>query len=104
MPLDSGIKNGMGIDMSTKAFELSLDLAYSVGELKTENAQLKERVKYLEEQNLALIRAVSPPTPLPMKYTSPTSKIRACGVCNAKFDGPIGYVCNHPNCPTRVTC
>jgi hypothetical protein len=92
--------------MSTKAFELSLDLAYSVGELKTENAQLKERVKYLEEQNLALIRAISPPTPIPGKYrtVAPTSKIVTCGVCNAKSEGVIGYVCNHPNCPTRVTC
>jgi hypothetical protein len=99
--------------MNTKTFGETLDLAYSVVEFKTENTYLKEQVKrleerckYLEEQNLALIRALTPPPPLPGKYRTdaPTSKIVACAVCNAKFDGPRGYVCNHPNCPTRVTC
>ena len=22
----------------------------------------------------------------------------------AQRDDPMGYVCNHPNCPTRITC
>lgn len=36
----------------------------------------------------------------------PPQKISSvgCPVCGVVFDGTIGYVCSHPNCPTRVTC
>ena len=27
-----------------------------------------------------------------------------CAVCGRYDTGPMGYVCTHPSCPTRVTC
>jgi hypothetical protein len=36
--------------------------------------------------------------------TTPTIGI-GCPVCGLGSDGkPIGYVCNNPKCPTRITC
>lgn len=26
-----------------------------------------------------------------------------CSVCKVQFNGPMGYVCTHPSCPSRVT-
>jgi hypothetical protein len=27
-----------------------------------------------------------------------------CSTCGMTFNGPMGYVCTHPCCPSRVTC
>lgn len=27
-----------------------------------------------------------------------------CGVCKIDMSRAMGYVCHHPNCPTKVTC
>lgn len=33
------------------------------------------------------------------------SSAASCGVCGLVWgSGPMGYVCNHSQCPTRVTC
>lgn len=32
--------------------------------------------------------------------TEPPKINTACKVCGIKFDGPMGYVCPHPDCPT----
>jgi hypothetical protein len=43
-----------------------------------------------------------PPWPLsPAHLGVPSNQ---CAVCNMKFDGPMGYVCPNPNCPSRVVC
>lgn len=41
------------------------------------------------------------PTTLPFP---PSYYVNRCGTCNIEFKGVMGYVCNHPNCPTKVTC
>lgn len=37
---------------------------------------------------------MSPNIPIPMQ----------CGICGMRTDAPMGLVCFHPNCPTKVTC
>ena len=42
--------------------------------------------------------------PSPYEYI-PAIKSSGCPVCRIDFSkGAWGYVCHHPNCPTRVTC
>lgn len=76
------------------------NLAITISELSSENKQLKERVKYLEDQNKMLMdnlmRPVSPPAQV-KPYTG-------CSVCGLNFNGPMGYVCPRSDCPTRITC
>ena len=47
----------------------------------------------------------------PVKSKDPTrlddyvfGQPNTCSVCGMKFDGPMGYVCMHPGCLSRVTC
>jgi len=35
----------------------------------------------------------------PMPSYIPTNRCNTCGI---EFKGAMGYVCNHPNCPTRI--
>lgn len=52
---------------------------------------------------LPLNPAPWPPTTYPSpdpSYMQPSS----CRVCGMKFDGPMGYVCSRPDCPSGVTC
>lgn len=44
---------------------------------------------------------IYPPIPMPPINTIPVMR---CGVCAMEFKNAMGYVCHHPNCPTRVTC
>lgn len=34
----------------------------------------------------------------------PTMTTNRCGTCGIEMKGAWSYVCNHPNCPTKVTC
>ena len=37
-------------------------------------------------------------------HLQPLQVPSGCSVCGLKMDGPMGYVCSHPNCPTKITC
>jgi hypothetical protein len=65
---------------------------------------LERRIKELENANQRL--GPSPITwPLPPDHidTYPGEECMAgCKTCGMKFDGPMGYVCHHPCCPSRI--
>ena len=49
------------------------------------------------------IKQTIPPPYVPT--TTPDFKLsNYCSTCGMTFDGPMGYVCTHPSCPSRVTC
>lgn len=85
------------------------EMIVQVMELKVENDQLKERIKFVEKQNLELLRIIKqreivPVQPNPYSYSW---KIPAnlCSVCGLDFNGrSMGYVCTNSKCPTAVTC
>ena len=64
------------------------------------NDSVDKRVADLERRVADLERRLQPQY-VPQPYTLPTNQ---CAVCGIKFEGAWGYVCNHPNCPTRITC
>lgn len=43
---------------------------------------------------------IYPPIPLPPINTP----VMRCNVCGMEFKNAMGYVCNNPSCPTKVTC
>lgn len=55
-----------------------------------------QRMKDWRELYDKMMRMPIPAEPL---YPLPTN----CVVCGLKFDGPMGYVCGHPQCPTGVS-
>lgn len=44
------------------------------------------------------------PDRLPSTSPFPPTMTTSCNTCGIKMNGAWGYVCNHPNCPTKVTC
>ena len=88
------------------------ELIVEVMTLKVENDQLKERIKFIEKQNLELLRIstqreIVPVQPSPYSYDWLRSKnvSNICSVCGLNFDGrSMGYVCTNSKCPTAVTC
>ena len=44
-----------------------------------------------------------PKSPFPWGMTGMQYDPR-CGVCGMRWDKPMGYVCNHPDCPTKMSC
>lgn len=48
-------------------------------------------------------KASNSPTIRPVPRAYPADVI-GCNVCNKKFETAMGYVCSHPQCPSRITC
>lgn len=70
---------------------LGLELE-NLGLLGIEIEELKEILKMLKSRRT---------------FVSPAFPSRPgvfCSTCNQVFEGPMGYVCQHPNCPTSITC
>ncbi len=87
--------------MSSKLYEQVVELSLNLGKLKAENEQLIERVKYLEQQNIELIKLQSQRYPPVRTDPYPTTK---CFTCGLEFKGAMGYVCTRMDCPTAITC
>ena len=69
-----------------------------IKELERRIKELEDEIERLKfEKNLPK----SNPIPLPMP-TYPMIPETHCSVCGMKFDGPMGYVCYHPRCPTGI--
>jgi hypothetical protein len=49
-------------------------------------------------------KQISAPYILPTTSPFPPSMITTCDTCGIEMKGAWGYVCNHPKCPTKVTC
>lgn len=62
---------------------------------------LKKRVEQLEKQ-MAKLNLFKDPWINPDEIF-PKSEENCCNVCGLKFEGPLGYVCNNPKCPSRIT-
>ena len=81
-------------------------------ELELEVRELRRKVEALEDFNVDRSRfgVWQPWNPyMPRTTTAPDLpypfiKQDSCPVCGLKFDGPMGYACNNPKCPTRVSC
>lgn len=43
------------------------------------------------------------PWPAPMPPTGPYTLNNTCSACGMKFDGPMGYACSRPDCPSGVS-
>ena len=68
----------------------------------SELEELRQRVKFLEEQNKqlidALVNAAKPSQTIPVT-DAPYRKCLVCGL-----EGVVGYVCTRNDCPTAVRC
>ena len=69
--------------------------------------RLEKQLSYLErriselERSKRLTDPYQPFMPSPVQPTW-TAHPSACSVCGLKFDGPMGYVCTNPRCPSGV--
>ena len=69
--------------------------------LEKQVAYLERRVNELEQANRMHhpFQPVTIPTPYNPQWKIPN----ACSVCGLQFNGPMGYVCSNPQCPSGVT-
>ena len=64
--------------------------------LEAEMDTLRHRVATLEAELEQARRLTAPYQPT---WVVPN----ACSVCGLKFDGPMGYACTNPRCPSGVS-
>lgn len=69
---------------------------------------LEKRIRELELEIRELKQRQSAAKPIPLPTPEyPFEPIRydpTCSVCGMTFNGPMGYVCMNPGCPSKVTC
>ena len=76
------------------------ELEEMIRHLQTRMVYLEGRVAQLEAGH----RPYYPQYPQPLPYWSMRATNMGCSICGAGSNGEVmGYVCNHPKCPTRVT-
>jgi hypothetical protein len=73
-----------------------LDLDKQVQDLRADMDRKQPREPYTPPY--------TPPPYNPWNPSNPWVAVQRCPVCNMSWEGPMGYVCNNPNCPSRVTC
>ena len=72
--------------------------------LEGEMDNLRMRVAQLEAELELERRKSAPYQPITTPPYQPTWVIpSSCAVCGIKFDGPMGYACNNPRCPSGVS-
>lgn len=72
--------------------------------LEGEMDNLRMRVAQLEAELAEERRKSAPYQPITTPPYQPTWVIpNSCAVCGLKFDGPMGYVCTNPRCPSGVS-
>ena len=73
--------------------------------LEFEVIELRKRTEELEEELGLHQRLSAPYQPITTPLRQPTWIVpNTCSVCGLKFDGPMGYVCGNPRCPSGVSC
>ena len=72
--------------------------------LELEVISLRKRTQELEEELERHQRLSSPYQPIAptVPYQPTWVAPNACSICGMKFDGPMGYVCTNPRCPSGV--
>ena len=72
--------------------------------LEGELDNLRARVAELEGELEEARRLAAPYQPITTPPYQPTWVVpNACSVCGLKFDGPMGYACTNPRCPSGVS-
>ena len=66
--------------------------------LEGEMDNLRAKVAQLEGELEKERRSKQPYGPVTIPYQVPSG----CSVCGLKFDGPMGYACTNPRCPSGV--
>ena len=72
--------------------------------LEAEMDTLRHRVAHLEAELEQARRLTAPYQPITTPPYQPTWIVpNSCAVCGIKFDGPMGYACTNPRCPSGVS-
>lgn len=72
--------------------------------LEAEMDTLRHRVAHLEAELEQARTMTSPYQPITTPPYQPTWIVpNSCAVCGIKFDGPMGYACTNPRCPSGVS-